>query len=86
MIEFNNILRLLDEYELASGQQVNLDKSSIYFSADITASVPYGILHNLDIQNNSGIDKYLGVPLIYGNSKKKHLMPLKDRMITKIWG
>lgn len=32
----------------------------------------------------NGIDKYLGVPLTFGRSKKKHLNLIKERMIMKI--
>lgn len=67
-----------------SGQQVNLDKLSIFFSPNTAETVVEKTKNFLKIRAISGIDKYLGVPLAFGRSKKKHLGAIKNKMISKV--
>nr|XP_028964583.1 uncharacterized protein LOC114827108 [Malus domestica] len=81
-----NLLSIIDRYCEASGQKVNLQKSSIYFGAN----VPKGVAANLggilgvSVVDNPGT--YLGVPTIWGRSKKRGLAYVKGRILGKLQG
>lgn len=50
MEEANNVKRLLDTFENATGQKVNCDKSSIFFSSSVAEYVILKICLKLNIQ------------------------------------
>jgi len=75
---------ILDQYERASGQQVNFGKSSVVFSKAIPQSRSDEILITLDMQEVLSHEKYLGLPTHIGRSKKKGFAPIKDRIAKRI--
>ena len=76
----------LDEYCMASGQRINRDKSSIFFSKGIPAGVKNEIKTTLQVNNESLNEKYLGLPSDVGKSKIGAFKYLKDRVWKKIQG
>lgn len=78
--DYDVICSILRQYEEVSGQQVNLDKTTIYFSPNTSLATKNSIMATLQVSQDSKIDKYLGVPLVFGNSKKYHLRSIKDRI------
>ncbi|CAN6678460.1 unnamed protein product [Malus baccata var. baccata] len=82
----SNIVNIIKEYCLASGQQVNMQKSSVFFGANISDELRgdlEGIL-GMPAVENPGI--YLGVPAIWGRSKNGGLAYVKDRVLGKVQG
>ncbi|CAN6679920.1 unnamed protein product [Malus baccata var. baccata] len=77
---------LLENYCNASGQQVNLLKSSVFFGANVPASlsVQLGSILGMAVVDNPGT--YLGVPAIWGRSKKRGLSYVKGRILEKLQG
>ncbi|KAF7151290.1 hypothetical protein RHSIM_Rhsim02G0086600 [Rhododendron simsii] len=75
---------ILRKYEIASGQMVNGEKSSLFFSPNTPADVKQGISEALNIcfENHGG--KYLGLPSIIGRSKTGVFQYVKDRVIAKL--
>lgn len=71
---------LLKKYCDASVQQVNVDRSSIYFSKGIADSLRTEIKNTLVVQNESLSEKYLGLPTDVGKSKEGCFRYLKDRV------
>lgn len=65
------IMRLLAEYEKASVQAVNLNKSAITFGAKISDATKTILRRILNIHNDRGCGKYLGLPEQIGRKKKK---------------
>ena len=65
----NEVSNLLDAYCLASGQRVNYDKSSIFFSKGCPETLRVEIKNILNVQNESLSEKYLGLPTDVGQSK-----------------
>ena len=77
------VLRL---YENASGQQVNVSKSSISFGKGIPRHRQEEIIQELDIREVSAQDKYLGLPTHVGRSRKRSFMSIKDRVGKRLAG
>ena len=60
---------ILKQYEIASGQSINTDKSSITFSHRTPRSLKRVVHDTLSIQKEGGTGKYLGLPEHFGRSK-----------------
>jgi hypothetical protein len=76
----------LDAYCRASGQRVNLDKSSIFFSKCCPATMKQELKVILNVQNESLSEKYLGMPSDVGRSINGAFKYLKDRIWKWIQG
>jgi hypothetical protein len=77
---------VLDLYCLASGQRVNRDKSSIFFSKGSPNGVKNAIMGVLDVCNETLNEKYLGMPSDVGRSRGGAFKYIKDRIWSKIQG
>ena len=62
------ILDILNIYCRASGQQVNMDKSSIHFAKGCRQNIREEIMNLLSVHNESLSEKYLGMPSDVGSS------------------
>ena len=82
-VELKNILK---EYEMASGQQVNIDKSAVLFSANTTRQMRESIMAILGISKMLTKDRYLGLPIMVGRAKKRKFQSIKDRMWKRLRG
>uniref|UniRef100_A0A803PLI3 Reverse transcriptase domain-containing protein n=1 Tax=Cannabis sativa TaxID=3483 RepID=A0A803PLI3_CANSA len=82
--EAANVLHLLSVYERASGQKVNFDKSSVFFSNNTRDDVREYICNFLGVSAASENSTYLGLPCTMGRSKKAILGFLKEKMRKKI--
>jgi hypothetical protein len=70
----------------ASGQQVNMDKSSIHFSKGCSHSSRGEIMDLLQVHNQSLSEKYLGMPSDVGSSVNGAFKYLKDRIWNRVQG
>ena len=70
------VSNLLDTYYMASGQRINKDKSSIFFSRGCPEIVRNAVKGFLQVPNESLSDRYLGLPIDVGHSKKELLNTL----------
>lgn len=77
---------LLRRYCHASGQRINVDKSSIYFSKGVAEPLRASVKQILQVQNESLSEKYLGLPSDVGNSKEGSFKYLKDRIWKCVQG
>lgn len=79
------ILKLiLNEFCLASGQFINQEKFSIFFSPNTPLQMQYLMSELLGITHVDHPGSYLGLPTIWGKSKKEALSYIKDRVMRKI--
>jgi hypothetical protein len=78
-----NILQL---YENCSGQIINKEKSSIMFSRNTSGAAKQSFMEIMDIPQEAVNEKYLGLPVYMGRSKKKTFEYMKDRVWRKIQG
>lgn len=54
----------------ASGQRINVDKSSIFFSKGVPENLRADVKNILEVQNESLSEKFLGLPTDVGKSKE----------------
>ena len=74
------IMSILREYEQVSGQAVNLNKSAITFGARVKQHVKTRLRHILNIHNDGGGGKYLGLPEQIGSRKKEIFNYVVDKV------
>ncbi|CAL9004798.1 unnamed protein product [Prunus brigantina] len=85
-INCTNMLSILRNYCLASGQMINMEKSSCFFSANSPPDVKTSICDLLGMRNVENPGAYLGLPTMWGRSKKGALQYVKDRISGKMHG
>lgn len=76
----NKLKSILREYEQASGQKINVDKSSITFSSKTPPETKQTVKEALVIGNEGGSGKYLGLPEHFGRRKKDLFTAIVDRI------
>ena len=77
---------ILQQYEDSSGQKINTDKFSIFFSPNTSQEAKDEILTNLGPMQDTRHTKYLGLPSFIGRLKKQVFATLKERIAQKLAG
>ncbi|KAK4274665.1 hypothetical protein QN277_017856 [Acacia crassicarpa] len=77
---------ILKMYCTASGQVINLDKSSIFFSSNTPDDVKDMVGRTLGIPATEDPGRYLGIPSIWGKTKHQALAYVRERIANKIQG
>nr|XP_048322172.1 uncharacterized protein LOC125419733 [Ziziphus jujuba var. spinosa] len=72
-----HIMHILRVYEHASGQRINLQKTVITFSPNMSQSIRDFVTQSFQLQNTSGHQKYLGLPSLLGLRKQEAFEVLK---------
>lgn len=80
------ILDILESYELASGQKINLEKSEVSFSRNVSPNMQNMLQSKLTFTAVEGHDKYLGLPTYLDRSKKVVFQTIEDRVWKKVKG
>jgi hypothetical protein len=75
---------VLSKYCNASGQRINMDKSSVFFSKGCPGALKDGIKEKLDVQRETLQEKYLGLPSDMGSSKNAAFKYLRDKVWKKV--
>ncbi|KAF7829488.1 reverse transcriptase [Senna tora] len=78
------VAEILKFYCEASGQDMNLDKSNLFYSKNTPLEVKEDICETLGIKEASNPGKYLGLPTLWERSKVVALNFVKERMVNKI--
>ena len=73
---------ILEEYCMASGQRVNLDKSCLFVSPKVSKETKEMIGQTLGNPLDSSPGKYLGLPILWGRSKNEALAFVRDKIVT----
>ena len=79
-------MAILDLYEATSGQKINNDKSSIFFSTNTPLELKDDIMEVMGPMQDSKHNKYLGLPSIIGKSKKEVFAEIKEKVAKKLSG
>lgn len=80
------VLQILDTFDKASGQQINVDKSSVFFSKNTPNSLKIALCHKLKFKEASDQSMYLGLPNTMGKNISSLFGFLKDRLQNRIQG
>ena len=78
------VLEILKLYAEASGQCINMEKSSVYFSSNTPHQKRELIKGMLDVSEVQRFEAYLGLPTLVGRSKYHTFSFLKDRVWKKL--
>jgi hypothetical protein len=82
-VELSEVLQL---YCHASGQRINLSKSSIHFSKGCPRLIREDVKQILQVSNESLSEKYLGMPTEIGHSVNDAFKNIKERIWNNILG
>ncbi len=77
---------ILDKYEKASGQQVNRDKTTIFFSKNTPEASQNVIKEALEVPIIRQYEKYLGLPSLVGRNRSASFTQIKERVWQKLKG
>lgn len=78
------VRQCLEEFARWSGQTINLSKSKIFVSKNISGRRAREISRMAEIPITTDLGRYLGVPLIHGRVTKKTYWPLVERFQAKL--
>ena len=84
--EGETIAKILQTYERASRQSINLEKSSVYFSSNTSERQKGQILEVLGVKEVDRFESYLGLRTLIGRAKYSTFSFLKDRIWKKLQG
>jgi hypothetical protein len=84
--EADSINRALHSYQQASGQTVNFEKSDVSYSRNMPEIEKNMICNKLEVKAVTSHSRYLGLPVLFGRSKKEIFSFVKDRIWKKIKG
>ncbi|GAU38527.1 hypothetical protein TSUD_148090 [Trifolium subterraneum] len=82
--EVNELMRILHIYEQASGQEINLVKSEVFISRNMSHAAKEDLSRILGVKLILGTGIYLGLPSMVGRSKKAIFSYIKDRIWKRI--
>ncbi|CAL1397819.1 unnamed protein product [Linum trigynum] len=84
--ECENLIVVLNEYEELSGQRVNLDKSAVCFSKNVTLPDQEFLAAVLGVGAVGVHDKYLGLPTLFARSKMATFRYLEEKLLERLKG
>ena len=82
--ECSQLAQILETYEQASGQQLNREKRSLFFSHNTPEDLQDAITHYFGAEVIRQHETYLGLPSIVGRSKQNTFRALKERLSNKL--
>ena len=80
--DVEKIQEILGKYERASGQKINSEKTSLFFSNNTSNVSKEEIKNLLGVAEIKEYERHLGLPTVVGRKKKASLNFIKDR----VWG
>ena len=86
MSDLDVIQRILLLYEQVSGQKLNREKTTVFFSKATLVERKLEIIDFLGVSEVREYDKYLGLLAVVGRNKKASLNFIKERMWNKLQG
>ncbi|GAA0145185.1 hypothetical protein LIER_05437 [Lithospermum erythrorhizon] len=75
---------ILDTYESWSGQFVNVQKSTLLFSPNVSGTTRTTISEMMGLTEVNSYKKHLGLPTTIGSSKKEVFSTIVDRVKAKV--
>ncbi|GAA0160613.1 hypothetical protein LIER_17131 [Lithospermum erythrorhizon] len=82
--EGNEVMRILKDYEVASGQKINRNKCSVSYDAATPSHVRHSVTSGLGVREVTDQRKYLGLPSHIGRSKREVFSYLNGKVETTV--
>lgn len=79
-----NVQEILIEYEIASGQRINTEKTTMVFSSNTPLSTKQELMSMWTNGTLQQFEKYLNLPPIIGRAKQKAFAAIKDKVWQKL--
>ena len=86
LTDLQAIQDILSLYEQASGQKLNQEKTTIFFSKAVNEDTKAQITNFLQVPEVKEYEKYLGLPVVVGRNRKASLNFIKERVWSKLQG
>ena len=77
----DELQRVLEVYERASGQQLNRAKTSLFFSKNTPREIQGAIQSRFGAQVIKQHEKYLGLPSLVGKNKQNTFNDIKEKLV-----
>jgi hypothetical protein len=77
-------MKILKIYEEATGQEINLTKSEVFFSRNLSIAAQEDLSNMMGIRHVLGTGNYLGLPSMIGRKKRNVFSYIKDRIWKRI--
>jgi hypothetical protein len=84
--EWRQMKNILDEYERFSGQKVNLEKTSVFFSKNTKEEERLSIMQETGLNSTQCYESYLGLPTLVGRSRISTFNFIKTRIWNRMNG
>ena len=84
--ECQKIMDILGAYEKCSGQQINKNKTTIFFSKSTSEDRGNEIKDAMGIMEIKQYEKYMGLPSFVGRKKKASFDYIKEKVWKKLKG
>lgn len=82
----SHLEQILETYEQASGQKINRERTSLFFSQNTAQELLEEIKQRFGEKAIRQQETYLGLPSLAGKSKKNTFRALKERLDNKLSG
>ena len=80
------VLEILSSYERVSGQKLNRDKTTLFFSKSTPIDMQKKIMDDLGVSTLKNYEEYLGLPSMVGRNKTVSFEDLKQRVWKRLQG
>ena len=84
--EAEKLIKILKVYEEATGQLINMEKSSVFFSKNTMPTVKSEVCQVMGSIQQVGQGKYLGLPMIITRSKEQVFGFIRNSIDKKLQG
>ena len=84
--ECQQLLSILGQYEAASGQAINCQKTSLFFSKNTNPEIRRLIQQQMGARVMTNSDKYLGLPMTCGKSRVNTFKELEEKILKRVLG
>jgi hypothetical protein len=83
-VEWRHLMKIISTYEAGSGQKVNLQKTSAFFSRNTSLDRRQEILQLSGFSESHGIEAYLGLPTFVGRFRNQAFHFIKEKVWNKL--
>ena len=84
--ECSTLENILETYERSSGQQLNREKTALFFSRNTPQTIQDTIKNRFGVEIIRQHETYLGLPSLVGKEKCNTFRQLKERLANKLSG